>query len=92
MNWSGFRRKLCLGNILCNIPEFISQDCGKQKTDLTLVRWSNLNSDFPTGRKFFPHSAPIFGVTGLCKLNMMIILAGKHQRGYRVLRFSRFAP
>lgn len=51
----------------------------------------NLNSDFPTRKKNFPQSAPIFGVMGLCKLNVMIILVGKHQRGYRVLRFSSFA-
>jgi len=76
---------------LYNIPEFLPQDCGNQKTVLTQVSWSKFEFRLPDEEQiFFPQSAPIFGVMGLCKVNMMIILVGKHKCGYRVLRFSRF--
>jgi len=60
MKWSGFRKKLCLGNILCNNPEFLSQDRGNQQTVLTLVRWSKFEFRLPDeGENFFP-SRPHF--------------------------------
>ena len=89
MNWSGFRRKLCFGKTFALFLNFFHKTVETKRRSSLFLGGQILNSDFPMRKKnFISQSAPIFGVMGLCKVNMMIILVGKHQRGYRVLRFS----